>query len=1686
MRGLAIVLICSLLVSNNTAFALETESQIDTVSEIETVSQIDTASETETVSQIDIALETETVSQVDIVDDGSVNETVTVSVNEISTEQEAEVSEMLPCNVEKKTDGTWTIENANGEKELVTIVGKTSHGYSVGIKNPQGQSEMFHRKQFEKPAYDWSALGEQGAIISKAEEMQTKINIGDERILVSSETDMLALAALSEQGETFKEVEIVQTENISFTKTFPGIGLAASTAEEFGFQGTFDGNGYAFYGLEHIADRGIFPVIGNYGVVKNVTLLAQDLHLKEGTVEFLNPLAERNAGTITNYHLEGNITAEYGISISGCVWSNVGTISDSSISGTINAQYFNIAGFALANVAGGKIIDCYNNCDIYTPIGCGHISGITGVSQGTILQKDDVEEEYIDTLCGGIYPRGCFPEIASEEVKALDTEKYGTYYYISPTIKNCYNYGNIKSESSFLAGIVGQTSPTGIVIADDSDPENVLWMDYTMYGGTVEHCINFGDISGTSCIGGIVTQYGELVTQCANYGDIKGETQLGGITGSGDGFTDELRHGIVESANFGNIIGNRLVGGISAEAQGSFHDNYNRGNICYNEAVAEENYILGGLAGSGDGRGLCARGYSTGTVSDMSSKCGRLFGLWTNGSKATFFYLLDEGTESNNSAESVTKEWLKSDEALTALGNCFKKDTLGINDGYPVLSWQSEKENKMKVRYATMGGSEVASQYAYGGELLTAPKPPMKDGAEFEGWYTDAAYTTEWDFSKTVKEPMCLYAKWNDPLKEKQWKVTISTAGGEYDSAYGYSSYILAWDGALLEEIEIPVRVGYRFLGWGIDGSTTDLWDFEKDCVTKDTTLEAVWEKAARVHVNLVYCGADDIDVKNNVFYYEYSQKLELEAVTKKNHEFGGWFTQENGNGVQYTNDMRIYEDVTLYAYWIGNERYTVTFESMGGSEYAAMTDIIPGNCIVLPTPVKENCVFVGWYTEPAGKGRRFTNATPITESLILYAFWKEDTISSEYRIVAIPNQVYTGSKVEPKVTVYYEDKLLMEEEDYFVTYANCVESGIATAYVKLSTDKTTFKLKYLIAEKSIEEDDVDVLVSNSTLNRETLMPEAPAVELTYSGKKLCKNRDYEIEVKEGTAKQATVVITGKGNFIGTRELPFKIVSKSITNLTIKQIAPLTYTGTAQEPQVEITTKTGTVLIDGKDYECIYTNNVNPGKAVIEIRGIGLYAGNRNVEFMITKKPMDQKDVKIALDSLVVYDGTAKKVAVMVEHNGMTLEQGNDYTVKFSNNTKASKQACVTIKGQGNYTGQRKAYFTILPKDIKETDIYVEDGKYQNGRPIKSKVIVKDGTKTLRQNKDYEVVYSNNKEIGEASVVIKGKGNYSGTVTEQSFRIVSEMITEATVEKIEAVTYDGEIFKPDIKVYYKNDLLTAGEDYIIQYPAQNNQNAGKGMLYVIGQGIFGGRKTVSYTINKRELDAKNNDFMLQAIEKQTYTGMQLKPKVNLSYKGITLIEGKDYKLRYQKNRNAGEKAVVIIQGMGNFKGTWKENFTILPANISDTDIVAQDIAYKKGKASVPKLTIKYGTKKLKMNKDYVISYATNMQCQDSEVMVKGVGNFAGMGEQSVTVSYHVYAVAAGKIKNKKISTQFITESERIEPEVELTYNGETLTENLDYVLSYENNTKPGKAKVVIRGIGRFGGEKKVTFQIKQK
>jgi hypothetical protein len=108
------------------------------------------------------------------------------------------------------------------------------------------------------------------------------------------------------------------------------------------------------------------------------------------------------------------------------------------------------------------------------------------------------------------------------------------------------------------------------------------------------------------------------------------------------------------------------------------------------------------------------------------------------------------------------------------------------------------------------------------------------------------------------------------------------------------------------------------------------------------------------------------------------------------------------------------------------------------------------------------------------------------------------------------------------------------------------------------------------------------------------------------------------------------------------------------------------------------------------------------------------------------------------------------------------------------------------------------------------------------------------------------------------------------------------------------------------------------------------------------------------------------------------------------------------------------------------------------------------------------------------------------------VTAAGMGAYAGAGENAASLS-RTYRVVTADISRAtvKAESKIYLNGRKVtlnSTELSVTFKGvaEPLTEGVDYVIdesTYTNNTGKGKATVIIRGIGNYGGEKKVTYTI---
>ena len=329
------------------------------------------------------------------------------------------------------------------------------------------------------------------------------------------------------------------------------------------------------------------------------------------------------------------------------------------------------------------------------------------------------------------------------------------------------------------------------------------------------------------------------------------------------------------------------------------------------------------------------------------------------------------------------------------------------------------------------------------------------------------------------------------------------------------------------------------------------------------------------------------------------------------------------------------------------------------------------------------------------------------------------------------------------------------------------------------------------------------------------------------------------------------------------------------------------------------------------------------------------------------------------------------------------LKAGTTYYLRFANN--------------GWYTGN---YHFSIRKYLKPLEgnfaIDMKEAYEYTGKAVTPDISVKGQGTVLVKDTDYTVSFGNNVNAGAATVTVKGRGNYTGTL-EAVFKIDPAPLSTVSLKKV-SYTYTGKAVKPAETVKASVDgrarALVKGSDYQVTY--RNNTEAGTATVTVKGVNNFTGELSASFKI----LPVKIGSLTLKKTA-MTYTGSTLKPgetvKAKVNGKTVTLKKDRDYTVSYSGCRDVGT-GTVTVKGTGNYKGSLKKTFTIKAAKIASVSLSKTTMTYT-GKALKPVPTVKAKINgsmvTLKQGVDYTVTYSGNKKAGTAKVTVKGIGNYTG-------------------------------------------------------------------------------------------
>ena len=708
-----------------------------------------------------------------------------------------------------------------------------------------------------------------------------------------------------------------------------------------------------------------------------------------------------------------------------------------------------------------------------------------------------------------------------------------------------------------------------------------------------------------------------------------------------------------------------------------------------------------------------------------------------------------------------------------------------------------------------------------------------------------------------------------------------------------------------------------------------------------------------------------------------------------------------------------------------------------------------------------------------AGEAGVIINGRGIYEGSVKKTFTITRKSFAGVKIAALGTQTYTGSPIKPALTVTDGESLLTEGVDYVVTGYNNTQPGKAGLTVTACGDYTgvkniSFDIRYSLSRISVTGVPAGTVYTGKAVTPEAVLTDA-------SGYVLQKNKDYTVSYRNNRdAGEAEILVKGKGVYTGSLLLTFRIEPVSLDTALVSGCKDTVYTG--KPAVVKPVVKLGkTTLKAGKDYTVSVENAVEAGAAVCVITGTGNYKGEVRINF--TVKPQSLKSCRIDNLGTCPFDGTPVRPDVRVTCGKKVLNRYTDYTVAYENNT-ATGKGKVVVTGTGNYEGSIEKTFLIRDSILTADISGVETAVTYTGKAVTFPVTVTRAGTVLKAGKDYSITYKKNKDAGEASLVITGKGSYTGEIVKNFTIKKAELGAGGAIGDIKTFTYTGKAICPSVTVTYGKTRLTA-KDYRVYYT--RNTEAGTARVTVTGTGNYTGTLVGEFTIAAKEI----RKCSIRVSDAPLLTATGGIPEITVKDGGTVLLQGRDYTVSYQDNHSLG-KATAIITGCGSYGGETVKTYQV------KKDFTAAKLAwdlpddYYNGKEKKPKISVTLDGVPLKEGKDYTLSYVNCKNASVSEsaqVIASGKGEYAG--SLSISFTIRPLSLNSGSVTVSSIR-DVVYNGKSQEPSFTVKYGKTVLKKDVDYTVSYYWNVDAGTASVTIRGKGNYEGSVYTDFRITPK
>lgn len=355
-----------------------------------------------------------------------------------------------------------------------------------------------------------------------------------------------------------------------------------------------------------------------------------------------------------------------------------------------------------------------------------------------------------------------------------------------------------------------------------------------------------------------------------------------------------------------------------------------------------------------------------------------------------------------------------------------------------------------------------------------------------------------------------------------------------------------------------------------------------------------------------------------------------------------------------------------------------------------------------------------------------------------------------------------------------------------------------------------------------------------------------------------------------GTYKVWTKAVDPNGNYktvISEEAVEVTIAKKDITGAQVILSATNVPSKTTV-PNVTLVVVDGSIVVPADDYttnHVVGTDNIGTLTVTAE-SGSTNFTGSATAEYVVGT---DIRDADVDMIETYEYTGEHIHPPVHVIYEGELLHEETDYTVFYDDDNNVSiGTSAVKIKGKGNYAGTITKTLSITAKNVSECTPEIADHVIYTGEALTPELTMKNGDVIMKQGsadgdrKDYITYYSSNTDVGTATIIVVGSGNYKDSC-KVTFNIKGQLGTDGTASQFTTANVNKKISldengnisaesfgSGDIDVAFAGKTLTKDTDYTVTVKTYDSASK-TGVITLTGKGSYEGSVDVPFTTKNK-------------------------------------------------------------------------------------------------------------------------------------------------------------------------------------------------------------------------------------------